>query len=236
MLMNWIKRRLGRSTSSEVSADPATDRARTIRLQDDESFAANRDVIDGLQFCATLHLRTPLTVLRHHGEKFAGPPSAAPKYGTSADGIWSYKTKSWAHLGIDMSELPESQHATDIGPLKASEYLPFLIEFREIVESDEPHEAKLSRLEGLSRRSELFSAIWVRLQSAYDDFPKSFFYFEFTKLPGVGRKMAKKLYDMGFRSVSEIANSNTERLTRVPGMGTATAEKILACREKQPGA
>ena len=206
-----------------------------IRIQDDVLFETNRDVIDGLQFCATLHLKTPLTVLRHHGEKFTGSPSAAPKYGTPAEGIWNYETKPWADLGIDMPELPESQHATAIGPMKASEYLPFLIEFRKIVEGNESHEAKLSRLEGLSRRSESFFAIWVRLRSVYDDFPESFFYFEFTKLPGVGRKMAKKLYEMEFRSVSELVNSTKERLTRVPGMGSVSAEKILACREKQPG-
>jgi len=231
--MNWIKRCLGCSTSPGQSSDLTFGQARTIRLQDDESFEANRDAIEGLQFCATLHLRTPLAILRHHGELFAGPPSAAPKYGNSADGIWNYKTKSWAQVGINMTELPESQHATDIGPMKASEYLPFLLDFREIVESNEPHTVKLARLEGLSQKAGLFSAIWGRLQSTYDDFPNSFFYVEFTKLPGVGRKMAKKLYDSGFCSVTEIVNSTKERLMSIPGMGMATAEKILACRETQ---
>lgn len=69
-----------------------------IRLQDDQTFWDARDIIKGLIFVATLQIRTPLSVLEHHGERHPGPPSAAPKYGSPADGYWQYETKTWAEL------------------------------------------------------------------------------------------------------------------------------------------
>lgn len=202
-------------------------------MQDDATFESNRHAIDGLQFCATLRIRTPLAVLQHHGEEFSGPPSAAPKYGSTADGIWTYTTKSWAELGIDAPEFPELSQAADIGPMIASEYLPFLLAFREIVETDMPHDAKISRLEVLGQSSESFRRIYAKLQSSYEDFPLSFFYSPFAELPGVGRKMAKKLYEAGFRSVDEITRSNMDRLSQIPGMGPSTIKKLLALASKE---
>ena len=86
-------------------------------------------VIAGCQFYATLELRVPLEVLRHHGEMFQGPLERAPRYGNwiddkySADGIWLLKTKSWAQLAtrnieaaaaLDRETSKSPQHS-DIG-------------------------------------------------------------------------------------------------------------------------
>jgi hypothetical protein len=234
-MLNWIKGLFAGKHPPDRKLEPTGARRDTIRLMDDESYQSNADVIDGLQFIATLHIGTPLAVLQHHGEEFRGLTSQAPQYGSQADGLWIYKTKTFADLGLDVPEFPESEHATDIGPMTPSEYLPFLIEFRKIVESKDQQGDMLEKLNNLRRTSDTFSKIWTNLQSTYDDFPRSFFYFPFTEIPGVGRKTAKNLHDAGFRSVIEIVSAPTDRLTQVPGVGQGAAAKIKAFGNQRPG-
>jgi hypothetical protein len=168
--MNWLKR-LFSSSPSKQSHDA---RAESFRLIDDASFSTHSDILDVLRFVATLHATTPYDVLIHHGEIFAGPPSKAPVYGSRADGIWTPKTKSWRDLGIDIDDMPEGTHASDIGLMFPSEYLPFLIQFRSIVESNSPPEEKLNGLESYAQSSPSHARIWARLTSSYANFPESF--------------------------------------------------------------
>ena len=96
------------------------------------------DVCDGLVFHATLQLRTPLRVLLRHGEEYRGkgmPPRIAR---VGWEGIWLPNPMTWEQLGIvGKSDWPESDAASDIGPIKASEYLPFLLAVHGIEEADE---------------------------------------------------------------------------------------------------
>lgn len=190
---------------------------------EDAFFEGNSDILGGMQFFATLHLSTPLDVLMRHGESFSGPPSRTPKYGTMADGIWVPKLRS-SNNAFDYP------HASDIGPVSPSYYLPFLLEFRRIVESSVPHQQILTQLRELPSHSDHFRDIWKRLSSTVYGFPESFFYRQFTVLPGVGRKLAKDLYEAGYKSVGEITASSVEDLIKVRGLGKATAEKIVAQR------
>lgn len=137
---------------------------------DDASYQANLDVIDGMQFCATLRIQTPLAVLMRHGEVFRGPPSQAPRYGSPAEGIWIFKPKSLREFGLPF-EFPESDHASDIGPIKPKDYLPFLKKLREIVEGGDGYEAKSSQLKALRDENSQFNAIWRRLAETYNGFP-----------------------------------------------------------------
>lgn len=221
--MSWLKRIFSgwRETRSE-----STQQKQIIRL-DDQSYHSNKDIISGMQFIATLQLRTPLQVLRHHGEIFDGPPSQTPHYGSQADGIWIFHTSSFREMGIAIDE-PELTHASDIGPIEPSLYIPFLTLFRTIVEGNLTHEEKLTQLSSLPKQSPLFEEIWHKLSNNYEDFPASFFYLQFTILPGIGKQSAKKLYEYGFRSIPEIVNASMSQLTAVPGLGKATATKIKA--------
>ncbi len=232
--MGWLRRILGfrdQGRTDKLRSSGVDSDSNEIRLQDDNTYQKNVDVIDGLEFAATLHLRTPLAVLEHHGEVFKGPPSEAPRYGSEAEGSWTYKTKSWAELGFDLQELPKSRHASDIGTIKPSEYLPFLKAFRRIVEADVTHEEKLRNLMTLQRASTSFADIWKRLEKAYEDFPSSFFYLRLTELPGIGRKTATSLYAAGFWSVEDVLHASREDLLAVSGMGKATVNKIDALRK-----
>jgi hypothetical protein len=218
--------RFKRIVMNEGTSASQGHKSQVIRL-DDPSYRANSDILDGMQFSAALQIWTPLGVLKHHGEVFHGLPSQTPRYGTQADGIWTFKTKTFRNLGIASDET-EFTHASDAGPIKPSRYLPFLVRFRSIVEGGISHEDKLAALTMLSTQSAEFSEIWRKLSSNYGDFPDSFFYLQFTALPGIGRQLAQRLYGAGFRATSEIVGADTSRLTAVPGLGRATAAKIKA--------
>lgn len=200
-----------------------------VRFQDDETFEQARDLLVGLEFIATLQIRTPLAVLEHHGEFHPGPPSAAPKYASLADGFWSYKTKSLSELArrpLPTLDKSESLQASDIGPIEASHYLPFLKQFRRIVESDDSVENKLLRLAQLRQNNSEFEALWSRLEVAYPDFPTSFFYLQLTAVPGIGRILARRLFQHGFVDLATLQSAAGEQLEAVPGVGSKLAKKI----------
>jgi hypothetical protein len=197
------------------------------RQDDEESYIGKQDVFRVLRFSATLQVRTPLAVLQHHDELFEGPPSAAPRYGTMADGIWVPEPKTWAEFGFDLPEDPEGTHASDVGPVRPFDYLPFLVEFRTVVESDATVPEKIARLHTLRSTSPGYSDFWHRLESAYPEFPESFFYREFTKIPGVGERTARALYAAGFHCHADLAAAEGAELQRVPGVGAKTVEAIV---------
>lgn len=197
-------------------------------LKDDALYSDNGDVLDGLEFFATMQLRTPLSVLQHHGEVFKGPPSRAPRYASDADGIWVPRTKSWASLGFNLREPPESSAASDIGVVKPSEYLPFLVAFRRIVESSDSHATQLEALLALSTRSAAFRSFFERHQSHDPQFPVSFFHRRLMELPGVGPATAKALYEAGFRTVDEVRSASREALLGVRGVGPRLAQRLMS--------
>lgn len=223
--MSWLKRVF--AGRKEV-APGASLKSWDFRLNDDASHNSNADILDGVQFVATLHVTTPYVVLMHHDELFAGPPSKAPKYGDQAQGIWIPKTKSWRTLGIDVHEMPQSEHATDIGPRRPESYLPFLLDFRRIFEGNESDELKIKQLRLLAERTEGYASIWKRLEEVYQDFPRNLFYRSFLSLPGVGRTTARNLYEAGFRSVEQIQNTEPAELQKVRGIGPGLATKMTS--------
>ena len=171
---------------------------------------------------------TPYAVLIHHGEVFGGPPSRAPQYGDQSQGIWIPTTKSRKSLGIDLPDLSPSLHATDIGPQDPAAYLPFLLDFRRIFESDRADEHKIEELQKLAEKIPAYSEFWKRHLTIHDDFPRNLFYRSFLALPGVGHKTAQALYIAGFRSVEQIQRAETFELQKVPGVGPALAKKLLS--------
>lgn len=223
--MKWLKRLF---SSQAKSAPPSSRQTSPVRFASDESYSANEDLLDGSEFIATLHLTTPYSVLIHHGEKFGGQPSKAPQYGTQDQGMWLPKTKSWKSLGIDLPELPPLQHATDAGPQNPDAYLPFLLAFRRIFESDKSDEIKIAELQTLAAQTPEYSKFWQYHTQVREDFPHSLFYHTLLKLPGVGRKTARSLYDAGFRSVEQVQHSEPSELQKVPGIGPVLAKKLVS--------
>jgi len=221
--MNKLKRTLTPKGQSVSAASPTQT---VLRLGGDELHNANADILEGVQFAATLHVTTPYSVLAHHGEVFAGPPSKAPTYGNQAQGIWIPKTKSWRSLDIDLPEMPQSEHATDIGPKRPESYLPFLLDFRRIFEGNDADEVRFEKLRSLATHAEDYASIWKRLEAAYQDFPRNLFYSSFLDLPGIGRTTARNLYEAGFRSVEKIQSTEPSELQKVRGVGPGLAKKM----------
>lgn len=216
--MKWLKRLLGKDT--EFSSTELTPYSDTV-------YHDNSDIVDGVEFHATLQLRTPYHILERHGEVFKGPPSKAPQYGDSSHGIWLVKLKSWGVA--EMDELSaKSPYASDIGPVIADEYLPFLKAFRQIVETDDSVAEKLAQLDLLATRSENFKEIFTRLNHSYENFPASYFYGQLAELPGIGIKSAKRLFEMGFHTKDAVQSATVETLLSVPGIGKKTIEKLKA--------
>lgn len=222
--MNWLKRLFSIRTRVAPSLRPTP----TVHFASDESYDANEDILEGVKFIATLHVTTPHSVLIHHGEVFAGPPSQAPQYGDQSQGIWIPKTKSWRNLGIDLPDFPPSEHATDIGSQSPETYLPFLLDFRRLFERDRNDELKLKEIRTLASKTPEYSEFWNRHASIHEDFPRNLFYSPFLKLPGVGRKTARALYDAGFRSVEQIQRTELSELQKVPGVGLSLAKKLIS--------
>jgi hypothetical protein len=198
-----------------------------VSFTGDANCLQNSDILDGLRFDATLKVTTPLAILRRHGERFDGPPSQAPTYGDMSQGIWIPKTKTWQSMGIDLPEFrPVGMHASDVGPVKPEEYLPFLIEFRTIFESEATDEIKIEQLAELGK-NEPYRAYWKTLR-ANRHFPLSLFFYRLCELDGVGRVTARSLYEAGFRTKSQILASTPQELSTVRGIGPALAARILA--------
>lgn len=214
--LSWLKRLLGRNTETSVSEQPSGA---------DAVYHSNQDIVDGVEFIATLQLRTPYHILERHGQIFMGLPSKAPQYGDSRHGMWLVKLKSWGVAEMD-EIAARSPHASDIGPIIAEEYLPFLKAFRQIVETNNPVAERLAQVELLATRSGNFKEIFVRLSSSYEDFPASYFYRELTELPGIGIKSAKLLFDKGLHTKNEIQSASQDTLLSVTGIGKKTIEKL----------
>ena len=100
------------------------------------SAGANTDLIKGLEFRATLQLRTPLSVLRKHGKVHKNLAKEPPAYAKEPwHGHWSLVLKTWKELGgADIPDWTPSTVATDLGPMEGhgQQYYEFLMAVRRV--------------------------------------------------------------------------------------------------------
>jgi hypothetical protein len=122
------------------------------------------DLIAGLEFFATLQLRTPLRVLRWHGKVHTNRNQPPPKVATEGwEGIWLPKTKTWKELGgADIPRFEPSTVASDIGEVDPSEYFPYLLGIHEITEAKLPISVRLTQLREFLSRPE-----WSQFNDAH---------------------------------------------------------------------
>jgi len=120
------------------------------------------DTCDGFEFCATLQLRTPLRVLFRHGELYLKNDGQQPQIAREMwEGIWLPSLKSYEDIAcgpdstgedievfkrMDAALAASSKVASEIGPVRPDDYLPFLIAIRKIVEINDSIENRIEKL------------------------------------------------------------------------------------------
>ncbi len=179
------------------------------------------DGVSHYKFCATLKLTTPLRVLEMDDMRVAfGQPLPDYRENPAKDpysqfGIW------FPVMSPDIL-FPESDVASDIGPIKPSYYIPFLKEFRKIVESDLPSVEQIQNIRGLKEK---WPEIYGRFFGFFGDLADWWFLSRLRKL-GVGNKIAKELYSAGYFTLKDVQSASDEALDKIPGLGIKKINKI----------
>ena len=215
--MSWLNRFLGGRGKRRVEGQKANP---------DDLYESNKDRLEGYEYIATLHLSTPLDILEKHGKLFVGQKEKAPEYGNQAQGIWVTKLKEGLAGSDWRNSAYETPQASDVGQVKAADYLPFLKAYRRVVESDESIPRKIDAMKSLGNESERFRGFIERLGKSYEDFPESVFYRELARIPGIGITTARKLFELGYLCIDDLKNANEKELRKINGIGKKTIRSI----------
>lgn len=187
----------------------------------------NQDIIIGLQFFATMQLRTPLRVLLRHGEIHTDINADPPKIIEEMwEGIWTTKTKTFRELGADIDEPPPGTCASDIGQVIPDDYLPFLVAVRKIVELDGSIETRIAKL-----REMLPACKWqdfLRKHGGTEKIVQYFFPRHIRRMPKLPASTVGELTRLGFDTPKRLASAADEVLLGMKGIGSA---KLRAIRE-----
>ncbi|MDA3971627.1 MAG: helix-hairpin-helix domain-containing protein [Desulfobulbaceae bacterium] len=186
----------------------------------------NSDIIKGLRFAATMQIRTPLRVLKHHEEIFngSGPP---PSYAKEMwEGIWVPVIKTFKELGIPTEEYPPSKMSSDVGyiPSTGGNYLNFILAVRNIIEQNHPI---------TTRRNELFVELskddwkeYVNKLGGIETITNCFFPYLIELLPGLTEETIAVLRGKELITAAKILASSDKELLKIKGIGPAKLKKI----------
>jgi hypothetical protein len=183
-------------------------------------------ILSGLVFHATLQTRTPLRILRRHGKVV---PLGTPLSNDFEQwmGIWFPQPKGWRELGVDIDEVPEFGVASDAGPVKASEYLPFLMGFREAIEDASGGIAgRIERLEGVCTQPKF--ARFVSALRGVEFLRDCFFPPILSLIPGLPHSSQVELRWRGLLTVAALRMAADDTLLAINGIGPA---KLRALRD-----
>ena len=185
----------------------------------------NQGVISGFKFSATMQLRTPLRVLLRHGEIHSDINTERPKIAHEFwEGSWVPKTRTYRELGLDIDELSESTMASPIGQIKASDYLPFLISVREIVEANESIDSRINMI-----RSKPMTGSWkayVNRHGGIDKIINQFFPLFIDTIPKLSAATIDELCKLGIDTANKLVETNDEALLDINGIGKAKLKAI----------
>jgi hypothetical protein len=187
----------------------------------------NQDVISGLEFIATLQLRTPLRVLLRHGEIHTNINTAPPQIIKELwEGIWTAKTKTYRELGVDIDEVTGLTCASDIGqiPRDGGEYLKFLIAIRKIVELDEPIENRIDKLREMQMVDDWKA--YIEKHGGIEKIIRYFFPKFIDTIPSLNQSTEDELCKLDLDTPNRIAAAPDQTLLNVKGIGQAKLKTI----------
>ena len=189
-----------------------------------ELWKANDDIIKGLEFCATMQLRTPLRVLLRHGEIHTGINTEPPKIAMEMwEGIWTTKTTTYRELGIDVDEIQGTQ-ASEIGPILPDDYLPFLIAIHKIVELDEPIDNRIKKLREMPMVGNWKT--YVDKHGGIEAIIGRFFPEFIDTIPKLNLSTKDELSKMGLNTPNRITAAPDETFLSIKGIGQAKIKVI----------
>jgi hypothetical protein len=180
-----------------------------------------------MEFCATFQVRTPLRILRRHGQ-------VLPLGATLPDdfeqwmGIWVPKPKTFRDIGLDIDE-PAIEHvfASTAGPVTSAEYLPFLFAVREAVEDASlGTKARIDRLRAVCAIPRF--ARYVVAEGGSDALCDRFFPPVLSLIHGLSRTSQAALKELGLFTIRALQAAPDDALLAVAGVGPA---KLKAIRE-----
>ncbi|ABW68751.1 hypothetical protein Dole_2948 [Desulfosudis oleivorans Hxd3] len=184
----------------------------------------NQDVVHGLQFSATLQLRTPLRVLLRHGEIHTNINTKPPKIIKEMwEGIWVFKTKTFRELGCDVDEVAPGTHASDVGLVLPADYLPFLIAIRRVVELDEPIENRIKKLREMPMASDWKT--YIEKHGGIEKIIRQFFPEFIDTIPKISAAI-DELSELGLETPNRIAAAPDETLLSIKGIGQSKLKTI----------
>ena len=193
-----------------------------------KAWKGNQDIVEGLQFCATLQLRTPMRVLVRHGETHTDINEQPPKIALEAwEGDWVPQIQSLEEiLGVKMGNPPPENHSTDIGPLLPSKYLPFLTAVRKIVELEEPMQSRLDKLRNMLTTCEW--QVFVEKHGGTESIIQKLFPRTIRPMPKFNDNVKKELATLGLETPQQLATVGDKQLLSIKGIGPT---KLKAIRE-----
>ena len=199
-------------------------KAETLAIKaSDPTSRGKEDIIKGATFCATLGLGTPLQYLVEHGRTYPRPTfDVEPEFG-----IWVPAVRSFRELGIDADEPPSGTVASQFGPVPAEggALLPFLKDFRRIVESGASIDQQIEQLRALSDLRPEYGRSCAHFST---DLARAWFCLRLADLPGVGAKTAVALFDAGLRTQEEARAASDAQLLAISGVGRTLVATIRA--------
>lgn len=190
------------------------------QTQEFQNLVSNHsDLFQGLEFHATIQFRTPLEVLKHHGEIYQGT-GEPPKYAKEQwHGMWLPVLKEKYDL------FTKTTIATDLGALSFDEvnlYLDFLIKFHTIAESELDVEEKIVQITKLNKNDSNFHKYYKSFDSK--EFLESYFNLLIKNI--LPAKATKSLNDAGYRTLKDLKGANPKELLKLDGIGKATIDKL----------
>ncbi|PZR75190.1 MAG: hypothetical protein DLM73_05975 [Chthoniobacterales bacterium] len=167
--------------------------------------------------------------------ELAGPDAKLPSTNSFDDRMFdNLFRKKLVERGFTQDEaatvLPDAT-ASDIGPIPqdGGTYLGFLKAFRRIVESTASPDEKRETIEALPRDHPDY-ARYISIHRVRSDhwLDQWLGYEGWLEIPGVGARIARRLYDAGLRSRKIIEGASDTQLATIKGIGRATITKIRA--------
>lgn len=192
--------------------------------------AANR-WFNALEFHATLQLRTPKRILERNGATIPltdEPPSDFEPWmgvwfpvNTGTNILAEMAPEAWAEMEANRKV------ASDAGPVKPAEYLPFLIAFRSIVEDGSATiDERAANIEALFKQAE-WEGFVAALQGA-ERVTGWFFPTVLSRISGLPHSSQVALSESGIRTVAGLRTADDKTLLAIKGIGPA---KLAAIRQ-----